>query len=266
MDLNVGQLVLTALNFTPEGTLACNGQLVSTSAWPALFDLLATRFGGNGTSTFGVPNIAPKQTAAGQTFNWVIVAEGPGYSSGTESLVCEVRPLVLPPPPNTPLASNWVLCDGSLLDINNHQVQYALIGTTFGGNGTTNFALPKLAPLGLGNGLQASYYIAMDGLFPSIGCNSVTPSNGGGQSYDAYMGSLFQLPYPAGNIDQLCALALCQGQTLPIATWPALFSLLGTRFGGNGTTNFVLPTIPAVDGITCALLYSGIYPARSQLP
>jgi microcystin-dependent protein len=37
--------------------------------------------------------------------------------------------------------------------------------------------------------------------------------------------------------------ALCNGQTLPIAQNTALFSLLGTNYGGNGTTTFQLPNL-----------------------
>jgi microcystin-dependent protein len=37
--------------------------------------------------------------------------------------------------------------------------------------------------------------------------------------------------------------ALCNGQLLPIAQYTALFSLLGTNYGGNGTTNFALPNL-----------------------
>jgi microcystin-dependent protein len=37
--------------------------------------------------------------------------------------------------------------------------------------------------------------------------------------------------------------ALCQGQILPISQYTALFSLLGTTFGGNGTSNFALPNL-----------------------
>jgi len=36
---------------------------------------------------------------------------------------------------------------------------------------------------------------------------------------------------------------LCQGQTLPISQFAALFSLLGTTYGGNGTSNFMLPDL-----------------------
>ena len=51
--------------------------------------------------------------------------------------------------------AGWVLCNGQLLSISEYQVLYALIGTTFGGNGQTTFAVPDLrgrSPLGQGNG------------------------------------------------------------------------------------------------------------------
>ena len=38
----------------------------------------------------------------------------------------------------------WALCNGQLLPINQNQPLFALLGTTYGGNGTTNFALPDL--------------------------------------------------------------------------------------------------------------------------
>ncbi|HPT56229.1 MAG TPA: tail fiber protein [Casimicrobium sp.] len=37
--------------------------------------------------------------------------------------------------------------------------------------------------------------------------------------------------------------ALCNGQVMPIQQYTALFSLLGTQYGGNGTTNFALPDL-----------------------
>jgi microcystin-dependent protein len=38
----------------------------------------------------------------------------------------------------------WALCNGSLLPINQYNSLYTLIGTTYGGNGVTNFAVPDL--------------------------------------------------------------------------------------------------------------------------
>ena len=38
----------------------------------------------------------------------------------------------------------WALCNGQLLPINPHQALFSLLGTTFGGDGRVNFALPDL--------------------------------------------------------------------------------------------------------------------------
>ena len=47
-------------------------------------------------------------------------------------------------------ASGWALCNGATLPINQWQAVFALIGTTYGGNGTTNFQLPNLQRAGDG--------------------------------------------------------------------------------------------------------------------
>jgi microcystin-dependent protein len=49
----------------------------------------------------------------------------------------------------------WALCNGQLLPINQNQALFSLLGTTFGGNGQTTFALPDLrgnAPIHVGSG------------------------------------------------------------------------------------------------------------------
>jgi microcystin-dependent protein len=49
----------------------------------------------------------------------------------------------------------WALCNGQLLPISQNTALFSLLGTTYGGNGTTNFALPNLqgsAPLDFGSG------------------------------------------------------------------------------------------------------------------
>lgn len=49
----------------------------------------------------------------------------------------------------------WATCDGQLLPINQNQALFSLLGTTFGGNGQTNFALPDergRVPIHVGNG------------------------------------------------------------------------------------------------------------------
>jgi microcystin-dependent protein len=49
----------------------------------------------------------------------------------------------------------WALCNGQLLPINQNQALFSLLGTTYGGNGQTNFALPNLqgrTPIHMGSG------------------------------------------------------------------------------------------------------------------
>ena len=49
----------------------------------------------------------------------------------------------------------WALCNGQLLAINQNQALFSLLGTTYGGNGITTFALPNLqgrVPIRFGNG------------------------------------------------------------------------------------------------------------------
>jgi microcystin-dependent protein len=49
----------------------------------------------------------------------------------------------------------WAFCNGQLLPINQNQALFSLLGTTYGGNGQTNFALPNLrgqVPIHTGNG------------------------------------------------------------------------------------------------------------------
>jgi len=49
----------------------------------------------------------------------------------------------------------WAFCSGQLLPINQNQALFSLLGTTYGGNGTTTFALPNLndrVPIGAGTG------------------------------------------------------------------------------------------------------------------
>jgi microcystin-dependent protein len=58
--------------------------------------------------------------------------------------------------------SGWAFCDGSILSIAQNAAIFSLLGTTYGGNGTTNFALPDLRgriPVGAGSGPSLSPYV-----------------------------------------------------------------------------------------------------------
>jgi len=57
---------------------------------------------------------------------------------------------------------NYALCNGQLLSINQNAALFSLLGTTYGGNGVNNFALPNLQsalPMSFGNGAGLSPYV-----------------------------------------------------------------------------------------------------------
>ncbi|MBK9982130.1 MAG: phage tail protein [Saprospiraceae bacterium] len=57
MDPFVAEIRIFSGNFAPKGWALCNGQLMSISQNTALFSLLGTNYGGDGKSTFGLPNL-----------------------------------------------------------------------------------------------------------------------------------------------------------------------------------------------------------------
>jgi microcystin-dependent protein len=58
----------------------------------------------------------------------------------------------------------WALCDGQTIPIQDNQALFSIIGTLYGGDGVTTFALPSLAPLGE---YGPRYIICVEGVFPS---------------------------------------------------------------------------------------------------
>jgi microcystin-dependent protein len=67
-DQFVGEIRIFGFNFAPTGWALCNGQLIPISQNTALFSILGTTYGGNGTSNFALPNLqgsAPLQAGQG---------------------------------------------------------------------------------------------------------------------------------------------------------------------------------------------------------
>ncbi|TDN93245.1 tail fiber protein [Microbacterium sp. BK668] len=76
MDPFIGELRCFGFNFAPRGWALCNGQLLSISQNTALFSLLGTTYGGNGTTTFGLPDLRGRVSLA--------FGQGPGLSNRTQ--------------------------------------------------------------------------------------------------------------------------------------------------------------------------------------
>ena len=82
----VGQIIIFAGNFAPHGFAFCNGQLLPISQNTALFSLLGTNYGGNGTTTFALPDLrsrAPVHFGQGVGLSFYSLGE----VTGTETVV-----------------------------------------------------------------------------------------------------------------------------------------------------------------------------------
>ena len=60
--------------------------------------------------------------------------------------------------------ANFAPCNGTLMPIMRNQALFSLLGTTYGGNGVSTFALPTLAPVKPGGPF---YFICINGTFPT---------------------------------------------------------------------------------------------------
>ncbi|MBN2068419.1 MAG: phage tail protein [Opitutales bacterium] len=57
MDAYVGEIRMFGGHYAPVGWLLCNGQIMSVTTYSQLFSLLGTAYGGDGRSTFGIPDM-----------------------------------------------------------------------------------------------------------------------------------------------------------------------------------------------------------------
>jgi microcystin-dependent protein len=141
----------------------------------------------------------------------------------------------------------WALCNGQLLPINQNQALFALLGTTYGGDGRTNFALPNLqgrVPVHAGAGFM---------LGQSAGGEAVTVSVAQLPAHGHLMGSANQATAttPVGNVlasrPRLGVLAYTQSANLvPLSGESAVG---GSQSHENRQPFLILNFIIALQGI-----------------
>jgi microcystin-dependent protein len=80
----VGEIFFFAKSTPPEHALVCNGAELSISAYPELYDVIGTKYGGNGSTTFRLPKAEGVIYAAGANHAvGEVIAEGLPDISGT---------------------------------------------------------------------------------------------------------------------------------------------------------------------------------------
>jgi microcystin-dependent protein len=196
----LGFVYATASSYHPDWARAA-GQLLPISQNTALFSILGTTYGGNGQTTFALPDLRGRAPIG--------VGTGPGLSDqslgqigGTEDSTLTAAQM--------PAHSHGIDPPGF-----------------FTGNTGNNQPQPTMQPT-----LALHPVIALQGIFPSLG--------GGGGGIDEPL--LGQIGLFAGNFAP-AGWAFCDGQVLPIAQNTALFSILGTTYGGDGRVTFALPDL-----------------------
>lgn len=159
----LSEIRIFSFNFAPKGWALCNGQLLPINQNQALFALLGTTYGGNGQTTFALPNLrgrAPVHTGNGHT-----LGEAAGSTSVTVNLQQMPQHTHLlqasqtngdtPSPTNTVLAGTPANIYGpaaSLTTLNPVNV------TSVGGSQPHNNMMPYLT---------LNFCIALQGIFPS---------------------------------------------------------------------------------------------------
>ncbi|MFE4569846.1 phage tail protein [Paenibacillus chitinolyticus] len=85
-DAYLGEIRIFAGNFAPRGWALCNGQLMPVSQNSALFAILGIQYGGDGKTTFALPNLmgkAPMHQGAGQGLTPRVVGQSVGSPAVT---------------------------------------------------------------------------------------------------------------------------------------------------------------------------------------
>jgi microcystin-dependent protein len=189
---DVGQVDLFAGNFAPGGWALANGQQLSIATNQVLFSQIGTLYGGNGFTTFDLPNLNGR------------VAIGAGQGTGLSN-----QPLG-----NASGSNTQTLTQGEL--------------PPFGGaNGASSGSTP--VPIRQAS-LALNYGVVTQGFFPT---------SGGQLAPGLLLGQVVSYAGPTAPAGILPA----NGQPVSIIQNPALFSVLGTTYGGNGIATFDLPNL-----------------------
>lgn len=90
----IGEIIMGGFNFAPRGWALCDGALISISQNTALFSLLGTFYGGNGTNNFALPDLRGRLPMGfGQGPGLSVVTIGESGGSQTEALLTSEIPV-----------------------------------------------------------------------------------------------------------------------------------------------------------------------------
>ena len=215
-----GEIRLFAGNVAPGGWAFCHGQLASIASVPALFEALGTRYGGDGRTTFALPDLRGR-VPVHRSSTIALGAEG-----GAEVVALEANQI--PGHRHSILVGRSTAADGQ-------PAAPTLAGGASTGRDATGhtLSLGQTTTAGSGNShanvqpfLCLNYIIAL----------SDRPVDGSDGPIVGEVRLFAGEAVPAGWTP-------CNGQAVEIRTFAGLYSVIGTTYGGNGTTSFRLPDV-----------------------
>ena len=168
-DNFVGEIRMFAGNFAPRGWALCNGQLLPIAQNTALFSLLGTTYGGNGTSNFALPNLQSR-VPIGQGSGPGLTPRLLGEVVGSESVTLLQNQI--PDHPHRQQATT----NPATAAAGPSGAPATSASTHFYGNGSADLTLAGTAVAAAGGGqahnnlapyLTLNFIIAMTGIFPS---------------------------------------------------------------------------------------------------
>jgi microcystin-dependent protein len=157
----LGEIRVTSFLFAPQGWALCDGQILSIQQNTALFSLLGTMYGGNGQSTFALPNL--QAAAPMHVGNGFVQGQVGGEATHTVTLnemPSHIHTVGARPSPSTgdPTGAAWAV-----------STQVA-----FTGSSDTTMSANALAPISgsqphdnMPPYLVVNFIIALSGIFPS---------------------------------------------------------------------------------------------------
>lgn len=162
---------------------------------------------------------------------------------------------------------DWMKCEGQLLNVSQYQALFALLGTTYGGNGSTTFALPDYRgriPVGQGTGtglsphtlgqtggsetvtLNASQWAAHNHSFNTLNANATANALSVGSN---------NMAHAKGMND----VRIYLNDSAPSPTASTLDAASYGSVGGNQPHNNIMPSLP----MTYIIAVNGLYPNRN---
>lgn len=218
---HAGEIRLFAGNVAPDGWAFCHGQAASVTAAPALFAAIGTRFGGDGRTTFALPDLRGR-VPVHRSATVALGAEG-----GAE--IVELEADEIPDHQHSIPIGSRPARDGQ-------RARQALVGKVLrGSNGT------GIRTVSLGRSTRTGSGFAHANLQPFLCINYIialddAPANRAGGPVVGEIRMFGGEIAPAGW-------TWCNGQALDIQQFGGLYSVIGTTYGGDGRQSFDLPDL-----------------------